>query len=278
MGGGGQAEAGQSGCGPEDPAPANLGLPDQIAALEWVRHNIASFGGDPGRVTVFGQSAGAMSIGALLAMPAAKGLFHRAVLQSGAAHHVLSPGSAARVGAELAAVLGVPPTRADLAAVPLQRLLPAQQRLRAEISARPDPALWGEAALNLMPFEPVVDHTHRGDRGRHGRGRRCAGGLHPGRVPPVHGAHRAVPAGDHFLDRAAAAYGLPPQGVLAYRESFPDATPGDLFAEIGGAVAGQGKAAGASAVVVPSHSTEMERRVGAHPQVSAGILAPWPSM
>ncbi|EKX62914.1 carboxylesterase family protein, partial [Streptomyces ipomoeae] len=64
-------------------APANNGLRDQLAALEWVRESIAEFGGDPDRVTVFGQSAGAISIGALLAAPRARGLFRRAVLQSG---------------------------------------------------------------------------------------------------------------------------------------------------------------------------------------------------
>ena len=71
-----------------DDGIANLGLLDQVAALEWVRENIAAFGGDPGNVTVFGESAGAMSIGVLLAMPRAEGLFRRAILESGAAHHV----------------------------------------------------------------------------------------------------------------------------------------------------------------------------------------------
>ncbi|WP_166997926.1 carboxylesterase/lipase family protein [Paramicrobacterium fandaimingii] len=65
------------------PGSGNFGLADQIEALRWVQRNAAAFGGDPGNVTVFGQSAGAMSIGALLASPDAEGLFHRAILQSG---------------------------------------------------------------------------------------------------------------------------------------------------------------------------------------------------
>ncbi len=62
---------------------ANAGQRDQVAALEWVRDNIAAFGGDPGNVTIFGESAGAAAVGTLLAMPAARGLFHKAILQSG---------------------------------------------------------------------------------------------------------------------------------------------------------------------------------------------------
>jgi len=77
---------------------ANLGLLDQVAALGWVAENIAAFGGDPGNVTVFGESAGAMSIGALLSMPCAQGLFRRAIVQSGAAHHVIPAQAASRIG------------------------------------------------------------------------------------------------------------------------------------------------------------------------------------
>jgi para-nitrobenzyl esterase len=66
-----------------DPDATNFGMRDQVASLEWVRRNIAAFGGDPDNVTIFGQSAGGMAVGALLASPLAAGLFHRAIIQSG---------------------------------------------------------------------------------------------------------------------------------------------------------------------------------------------------
>ena len=123
---------------------ANVGLLDQVAALEWVRGNIAAFGGDPGNVTVFGQSAGAMSIGVLLSMPRTEGLFRRAILQSGAAHHAIPMETARRIGGFLAEKLGVPPTREAMAAVPPQRFLAAQAELKADLFAGPDPARWGQ--------------------------------------------------------------------------------------------------------------------------------------
>ncbi|NNM52730.1 MAG: carboxylesterase family protein [Pseudomonadales bacterium] len=91
---------------PELQGVTNCGLRDMVLALTWVQKNIHAFGGDPGSVTLFGQSAGAMAISALLAVPAARGLFHRAILQSGSADHVLMPEVARQVTAKLAAQTG----------------------------------------------------------------------------------------------------------------------------------------------------------------------------
>ena len=128
-------------------APANLGLADMLAALGWVQDNIAAFGGDPGRVTLVGQSAGAHAIMMLLADPASAGLFHRGVLMSPPAD--MAPKTsvvAAQDAAFLADSIGVPP--AGLAHVPVQALLDAGLR-RARATAR--------FADATPPFYPVDD-------------------------------------------------------------------------------------------------------------------------
>ncbi len=134
--------------GPELKESSNLGLRDQIAALEWVRENIEGFGGDPRNVTLFGQSAGAMSVAALLAAPRARGLFHRAIAQSGAADHVLDRDEAAEVAHTVLAELGGPPADPDsLGRIPVERILQAQHRIMRRLS---DPD-------RLMVYLPSVD-------------------------------------------------------------------------------------------------------------------------
>lgn len=91
-------------------APTNLGLRDMIAALEWVRDNIANFGGDRANLTVFGESAGAMAIADLMTSPAANGLFKRAIVQSGHGSMVRDPSVAQRLVRRLARILKVAPT------------------------------------------------------------------------------------------------------------------------------------------------------------------------
>ncbi|MEQ0565116.1 carboxylesterase family protein [Amycolatopsis sp. NEAU-NG30] len=110
-------------------ADSNLSLRDQVAALAWVRDNIAAFGGDPGRVTLAGQSNGGRTVGTLLAVPATRGLVHQAIVQSGTGVGAVvhTPAEAASVAARVLAELDAEPE--DLATLPVTRILEAQQRV-----------------------------------------------------------------------------------------------------------------------------------------------------
>jgi para-nitrobenzyl esterase len=131
-------------------SPGNLGLRDQVAALSFVRDNIAVFGGDLANVTVVGQSAGASSIAMLMTMPLARGLFRRAIMQStpfGRLTRILDDSH--RVGRRLLEVLELKPEEPDkLKTLPVAQLLAAQGKLAA---------LEKKLADALAPFWPTID-------------------------------------------------------------------------------------------------------------------------
>jgi len=136
----------------------NLGILDQIAALRWVRDNIAAFGGDPDNVTIFGESAGAMSVGTLLGTPSAQGLFHRAILESGAARHNISAATARRVAERTLELLEVAPGDWDaLRAVPVDTIVAVSN----QVSLFEGRDLLGDERGIGMAYVPVVDGATR---------------------------------------------------------------------------------------------------------------------
>ncbi|WKG01366.1 carboxylesterase/lipase family protein [Mycolicibacterium sp. HK-90] len=135
-------------------APRNRGLLDVLAALRWVRDSISTFGGDPGNVTLFGQSAGATLVGALLATPEATGLFHRAVMQSGSGTGAFTPEQAARVTHAAAVRLSAQPTVDGLAGIPDEQfiaVLPTLAGIDLRTATATDPL------VGLSPFSLVLD-------------------------------------------------------------------------------------------------------------------------
>jgi para-nitrobenzyl esterase len=129
---------------------SNVGMLDIVAALEWVRDNIANFGGDPGNVTIFGQSGGGAKVSTLLAMPMAKGLFHRAIFQSGAGRGAPKDG-AVRAAQTLMSKANVK-TVEELQRLPLDKLFAAAQTVPG---AGGGPVVDG-STLPSSPFDPAA--------------------------------------------------------------------------------------------------------------------------
>ena len=124
---------------------ANLGLQDQTAALHWIHDNIAAFGGDPANITIAGHSAGAFSIGALLAHPAARGTFHKAILHSGSIGRLYPPDISAAITEDLMKQVGAK-TMTELQSTPLPHIIEAQHTvIDQDFGARnlPGGRAWG---------------------------------------------------------------------------------------------------------------------------------------
>jgi para-nitrobenzyl esterase len=143
-------------------ASGNYGIMDQIAALEWVKANIANFGGDPGNVTIFGQSAGAQDIGLLMLSPLARGLFHKAIAESGTAGFGVPPRTLAeneKIGNDLAALMGAPAGADGLKALRTasgEALLDATDKLLPPGNVDPT-FIWLQAVIDgwVLPRAPA---------------------------------------------------------------------------------------------------------------------------
>jgi len=207
----------------------NVGMLDIVHALRWVRDNIARFGGDPDCVTIFGESGGGRKVGTLLAMPEAKGLFQRAIIQSGPSWRALAREDAARARDAIFEHLQIAPN--DVAAL---RQVPAQELLRAYVAGTRKYA-WNHVVTGFAPVvDGVVLPVHPFEP--------TAADIMPD-VPVIAGTNRTEMtlqlAGDQSafeLDeagleaRAKALLGDKAQHVLAtYRSSLPEATPSELY-------------------------------------------------
>jgi para-nitrobenzyl esterase len=206
------------------------GMLDIVAALEWVHDNIDRFGGDPNLVTIFGQSGGGRKVATLMAMPSAKGLFHRAVIESGAVLRLVEKADAVRTTELLMAQLGLARGQVrQLQDVPMTRLLEAYDAVSAKVPVR-EP---GQTA-NSPTVDGKVIPSHPWDP---------AGPSLSANIPLVIGWARTEetlydrPTPETLaLDeaglrkRASARLGEDPDRVIAaFRAAHPDATPWDLW-------------------------------------------------
>lgn len=137
---------------------ANVGMLDIVAALEWVRNNIAKFGGDPALVTVFGQSGGGGKVSALMGMPAAKGLFHRAIVESGSMLRAADQEKSQRLADWIVAELGLTRDTIDrIRTLPYQQVLQAGQKALREHNPVPTGIPNFRNLADRLGFAPVVD-------------------------------------------------------------------------------------------------------------------------
>jgi para-nitrobenzyl esterase len=216
--------------GPDFALSGTVQMLDIVAALEWVRDNIARFGGDPSVVTIFGQSGGGRKVAVLMSIPSAQGLYHRAIIESGAVLRLTTPEDAIKYADLLLAEIGLKASQArELQKVPMARLLDADAAVQKKIKLR-EPGMTASTpmvdgkAIPAHPWDP-------------------AGPALSAKIPLVIGwAHTEETLYDRPTDeklalseaglreRAAARIGGNPDGVIeAFRKANPQASPWDLW-------------------------------------------------
>lgn len=207
------------------------GMLDIVAALQWVRENIAQFGGDPNLVTIFGQSGGGRKVATLMSMPSAQGLYHRAIIESGAVLRLTTQEDAIRQTSLLLAELGLKPGQVrELQSVPVQRLLAANAAVVQKLDLRLAPGFTANTpmvdgkALPMHPWDP-------------------AGPAMSAKIPLLIGwAHTEETLYDRptpetlaldeagLRQRAAKRLDMDPDTVIAaYRKAHPEASPWDIY-------------------------------------------------
>jgi para-nitrobenzyl esterase len=208
----------------------SAGLLDLVAALEWVRDNIAGFGGDPDLVTIFGQSGGGRKVATLMSMPSAKGLFHRAIIESGAVLRLTTREDAVKYTDLLLAELGLKEGQIrELQSLPMARLLAADATVQKKITLR-EPGMTANSpmvdgkAIPAHPWDPQ-------------------GPVQSANIPLLIGyAHTEETLYDRptpeklaldeagLRERASKRLGEDPLRVIdAFRKAHPEATPWDLW-------------------------------------------------
>jgi para-nitrobenzyl esterase len=209
---------------------ASVGLLDIVQALQWVRDNIASFGGDPNVVTIFGQSGGGRKVATLMSMPIAKGLFHRAIIESGAVLRLTTHEDAVKYTDLLLAELGLKAGQLkELQGVPMARLLAADGAVQRRMTLR-EPGM----TANSPMVDGKVIPSHPWDP---------TGPVLSSNIPLLIGyAHTEETLYDRptpeklaideagLKERAAKRLGQDPTPVIAaFRQANPGATPWDLW-------------------------------------------------
>jgi para-nitrobenzyl esterase len=216
--------------GPEFALSGCVGMLDILAALHWVRENIDNFGGDPNLVTIFGQSGGGRKVATLMSMPGAKGLFQRAVIESGAVLRLTTHEDAIHQTELLLRKLGLQPRQArDLQNIPLEKLLAADAEVQQEIKLR-EPGMVADSpmvdgkALPSQPWDPSAP-------------------VVSANIPLLIGWARTEetfydrPTAEKLAldeaglrERAAKRLEVDPDPVIeAFKKAYPDASPWDLY-------------------------------------------------